>query len=151
MFILDSKSSSIPHVQTFEVNSGTFIHSKYLNIHLKTIPESMKLSWCRLFKCVRRLWVCVPAFLSNFHSDPPQPPSTPPPSSCLPSLLALFLLLSIQLGITGLHIIFCSTSESRLFKISVIFLSLCVYRMGFVCASAERLCLSLPLTYMHCI
>lgn len=52
------------------------------------------------------------------------------PLTCLPSLLTLFLLRSIQLGITGLHIIFCSTSESRLFKISVIFLSLCVYLMG---------------------
>lgn len=46
-----------------------------------------------------------------------------PPLTCLPPLARL----PIQLRITGLHIIFCSTSESRLFKISVIFLSLCVY------------------------
>lgn len=77
-----------------------------------------------------------PASLSNFHPDlawQPAPPSNSlhlHPFTWLPSLLTQFLLLPIQLGITGLHIIFCSTSESRLFKISVIFLSLCVYLMG---------------------
>lgn len=112
------------------------------------------LHWC---VCVQSVGVCVPAFLFNFHS--PNNSHTPTPLSlslprhpltCLPSLLTLFPLLSIQLGITGLHIIFCSTSESRLFKISVIFLSLCL-SYGFVCTSAERLCLLLHLGNMHCI
>lgn len=72
--------------------------------------------------------------------------------SCLPSLLTLFLLLSVQLGITGLHIIFCSTSESRLFKISVIFLSRCVYLMGLFVhlqKERERACCERELHAMH--
>lgn len=111
---------------------SSFLNSQTMKLVLPQVCSLQMFKVC-VHVCAS---ACVSALLSNFHPDPPAPCPTPPlftpPLTCLLPLLALLLRLPIQLGITGLHIIFCSTSESRLFKISVIFLSLCVYLISSV-------------------
>lgn len=111
-----------------------FLKSQTMKLVLPQICNLQMFKVC-VCVCVRaRVCVRVTFQLSSWPaSTPPHPaPLHLPPLTCLLPLLALLLRLPIQLGITGLHIIFCSTSESRLFKISVIFLSLCVYLISSV-------------------